>query len=301
MIYPAPLRKGDKIAIVSPASHIRHEYVDGACRIIEQWGYEPVVGAHCKGVCGTYSGTVEERLADLTAAFADKSVKAILCSRGGYGVVHLLERIDSSLLSDNPKWFIGFSDISALHAALTTAGVVSLHAPMTKQFAEKGADDECVGIIRSVVEGTLPAYREPWHEFNRPGVAEGQLVGGNLAVLCGLRGSRFDILKGDKILFIEDVNEQVYAVERMLYALRLGGVLGNLRGLIVGRFTDYHNPDGNGESMEQMVRRMVEPYGYPVAFDFPIGHIDRNLPIIEGADVRLDVAASGTSLQFVMR
>ena len=298
MIYPAPLKKGDKIAIVSPASHIRHEYVDAACRIIEQWGYKPVVGEHCKGATGTYSGTVEERLADLRAAFTDKSVKAILCSRGGYGVVQLLEALGTEILRDNPKWVIGFSDISAMHAAMLTAGVMSLHAPMTKQFATLGAKDECVKLLRGIIEGEKPEYCEPAHLFNRKGIAEGEIVGGNMAVLCGLQGSRYNILTADKILFIEDIGEAVYKVERMLYNLRLNGVLQGLRGLIVGRFTEYTNPDSNGENMEQMVSRMVAPYGYPVAFDFPVGHIDRNLPIIEGAEVRLEVAAAATTLSF---
>lgn len=298
MIYPASLKKGDKIAILSPASHIKHEYVDAACRIISEWGYEPVVSEHCKGQFGTYSGTIEERLADLKAALADASVRAILCSRGGYGVVHLMEYLTAEELNRDPKWIIGFSDISVMHAAMVSAGVVSLHAPMTKQFHDFGADNECVKLIHDVITGTMPAYTEAPHKYNRNGEAEGQLVGGNLAVLCGLIGSRLDILKGDKILFIEDVGEAVYSIERMLYNLRLDGALANIRGLIVGQFTEYKNPDGNGDSMEDMIHRMVEPYGFPVAFGFPFGHVDRNLPIIEGANVRLSVTDSGTSLQF---
>ena len=123
-------------------------------------------------------------------------------------------------------------------------------------------------------------------------------MGGNLAVLCGLTGSSLDILKGDKILFIEDVGEAVYSIERMLYNLRLNGTLANIRGMIVGQFTEYKNPDGNGDSMDDMIHRMVEPYDFPVAFGFPFGHVDRNLPIIEGADVKLSVTSDNTTLQF---
>ncbi len=296
MIYPAPLKKGDKIAIISPASHIRHEYVDAACRIIAQWGYEPVVSKHCKGAVGTYSGTIEERLADLTAALTDTSVRAILCSRGGYGVVHLLDRINPELIRSNPKWVIGFSDISAMHAAMHRCGIASVHSPMTKQFAVRGADDECVAALRDILEGHLPVLWVLGLPFFRPGTASGELFGGNLAVLCGLQGSEWDIFAPDKILFIEDVGEAVYRVERMLYNLRLRGILGQLRGLIVGRFTEYACPDGNGDTMETMVRRMVEPYGYPVAFDFPVGHIDRNLPLVEGSTATLTVTPTTTTL-----
>ena len=298
MIYPAPLQKGDKIVILSPASHIKHEYVDTACRILSEWGYEPVVSEYCKGSFGTYSGTIEERLADLKAALADDSVRAILCSRGGYGVVHLMEYITPEELRNNPKWIIGFSDISVMHAAMVSSGVVSLHAPMTKQFYDFGKDDECVKLIHEVITGKMPTYTEAAHKYNRNGEACGQLVGGNLAVLCGLTGSSLDILKGDKILFIEDVGEAVYSIERMLYNLRLNGTLANIRGMIVGQFTEYKNPDGNGDSMDDMIHRMVEPYDFPVAFGFPFGHVDRNLPIIEGADVKLSVTSDNTTLQF---
>lgn len=297
MIYPAPLKKGDKIAIISPASHIRHEYVDAACRIIAEWGYVPVVSEHCKGSRGTYSGTVEERLADLTAALTDTGVRAIICSRGGYGVVHLLDLIDPEIIRSNPKWVIGFSDISAMHAAMHRCGIASIHSPMTKQFAVGGADDECIVALRNILEGHLPEYCEPSHPFNRPGTATGELIGGNLAVLCGLQGSEWDIFAPDKILFIEDIGEAVYRVERMLYNLRLRGILGELRGLIVGRFTEFTSPDGNGDTMETMVHRMVEPYGYPVTFDFPVGHIDRNLPLIEGSTVTLTVTPTATTLR----
>lgn len=299
MVYPNPLEKGDKIAIISPASAIRSEYVDAACRIIKHWGFVPVVGKHCKGSCGTYSGTLEERLADIEEAMDDRDVRAILCSRGGYGTVHLLDRIVSLILSYSPRWIIGFSDISALHATMVSLGITSLHAPMAKQFATRGQRDECLQIMRRILTGELPTYTEPANALNRIGEAEGELVGGNMAVLCGLIGTDANILKPDRILFIEDIGEAVYRIERMLYTLRLNGTLANLRGLIVGQFTEYDKPDRNGETMEQMISRMVAPYGYPVAFGFPIGHVDRNLPMIEGATVRLSVTAQSTTLEFL--
>ena len=297
IIFPSPLTKGDKIAIISPASHILPDYVDGACNAIAQMGFQPVVSTHCKGQCGGYSGTIEQRLADFLEALHNPEVKAILCSRGGYGVVHLLEYLSADDIAENAKWLIGFSDISALHAAMVASGVASIHASMAKHLTQFGVDDEATVALFNILQGKLPTYQTPSHAFNKPGTATGTLTGGNMAVLCGLLDTEFDLLSRGDILFIEDVGEEVYKIERMLYNLRLSGVLPMIKGLIVGRFTDYRNPDGNGDSMEQMVKRMVEPYDIPVAFDFPVGHVDENMPLIEGAQVTLTVADTVT-LQF---
>lgn len=297
IIFPSPLTKGDKIAIISPASHILPDYVDGACNAITQMGFQPVVSNHCKGQCGGYSGTIEQRLADFLEALHNPEVKAILCSRGGYGVVHLLEYLSADDIAENAKWLIGFSDISALHAAMVASGVASIHASMAKHLTQFGVDNEATVALFNILQGNLPTYQTPSHAFNKPGTASGTLTGGNMAVLCGLLDTDFDLLSRGDILFIEDVGEEVYKIERMLYNLRLSGVLPMIKGLIVGRFTDYRNPDGNGDSMEQMVKRMVEPYDIPVAFDFPVGHVDENMPLIEGAQVTLTVADTVT-LQF---
>ena len=297
IIFPSPLTKGDKIAIISPASHILPDYVDGACNAIAQMGFQPVVSNHCKGQCGGYSGTIEQRLADFLEALHNPEVKAILCSRGGYGVVHLLEYLSADDIAENAKWLFGFSDISALHAAMVASGVASIHASMAKHLTQFGVDDEATVALFNILQGKLPTYQTPSHPFNKPGTATGTLTGGNMAVLCGLLDTDFDLLSRGDILFIEDVGEEVYKIERMLYNLRLSGVLPMIKGLIVGRFTDYRNPDGNGDSMEQMVKRMVEPYDIPVAFDFPVGHVDENMTLIEGAQVPLTVADTVT-LQF---
>ncbi|MGM9824369.1 MAG: LD-carboxypeptidase, partial [Muribaculaceae bacterium] len=177
------------------------------------------------------------------------------------------------------------------------SGVASIHASMAKHLTQFGVDDEATVALFNILQGNLPTYQTPSHAFNKPGTASGTLTGGNMAVLCGLLDTDFDLLSRGDILFIEDVGEEVYKIERMLYNLRLSGVLPMIKGLIVGRFTDYRNPDGNGDSMEQMVKRMVEPYDIPVAFDFPVGHVDENMPLIEGAQVTLTVADTVT-LQF---
>jgi muramoyltetrapeptide carboxypeptidase len=299
MILPPSLQKGDKIAIVSPASPINHDYVDGACKMFRQWGFVPVVSEHCKGEKGTYSGSVEERVADLKQAFADKDVKAILCSRGGYGTTHLLEYLPSELIQANPKWVIGFSDISALHAMMSANGICSIHASMAKQLTLFAADNPQNEVLLRVLTGSMPEYEIAPHPFNRIGSARAKINGGNMAVSCGLLGTPFDMMTAAKVLFIEDVGEPIYKIERMLYNLRLEGMLPKLYGLIVGQFTELKEPDGNGDTMYDMIHRMVQPYQFPVAFGFPIGHVDENIPIIEGALVDFKVTEKGASLKFL--
>ncbi len=294
MIYPRPLKPGDAVAILSPASAIKNELVDSACKTLESWGFRPVVCPHCKGSWGSYSGTVEERMADIREALADESVRAILCSRGGYGVVHLLEHFEPGMWQRDPKWVMGFSDISAFHAALARDGVASIHSPMCKHLTNH-PDDESSRSLRAILTGTMPDYRvEPDHR-NRQGVAEGQIYGGNIAVLSGLLSTDFNLLRKDHILFIEDIDEAIYSIERMLYHLRLSGVLASTRALIVGQFTEY-KPSKDFDNMYDMVQRIVADYDFPVAYNFPVGHVDHNLPIVEGSHARLEVATDSIRL-----
>lgn len=301
MIFPEFLHTGDKVAIVSPASAVRPEYIDGACRMLESWGYMPVAGKHCKGKHGYYSGTLEERLCDFKTALHNPEIKAILCGRGGYGTVHLTEYISTEELRDNAKWIIGFSDISVLHAMCNHAGIASIHASMAKHLTLFDGNDKCNIALQGILAGNLPTYSTMPHEFDRTGTATGEITGGNLAVLGGLVGTKYGIFKPGKILFIEDIGEPIYKVERLLYNLRLSGILPQLKGLIVGQFTDFTEPNSNGETMYGMIREMVAPYDYPVAFNFPIGHIDNNHPIIEGATATLNITENKTSLSFLLK
>lgn len=295
--FPAFLKQGDKIAIISPSGAVAPEYVDGAREVLQQWGFVPVLGKYCKGKYGRYAGTQAERLHDLKAAFADQEVKAILCSRGGYGAVQLLAQIPLETWQKQAKWLIGFSDISVLHAALQSVGIASIHASMTKQLALFGADDATNQLLYQLLLGNLPCYQVPPHVFNRLGQVKGEVIGGNLAVLCGLLRTQYDLFQADKILFIEDIAEPIYKIERMLYNLRLAGVLAKLKGLIVGRFTGHLEPD-QGDTMYRMIQRMVADYHYPVVYDFPVGHIDENVPMIEGAIAELWVTEDGACLDF---
>lgn len=292
MIFPQPLKKGDKIAICSPAGPIAAENVEGAAKVLRQEGWEVVVMPHTLGKNGQYSGTDDERFDDLRAALLDPEIKAVVCSRGGYGVVHLMDRLERLPLAENPKWVVGFSDISALHAMLQSKGVASIHGSMTSHI-KLGPGNEDNASLFAILRGERPAYTFPAHEYDRPGIATGTLLGGNLAVLAELINTPYDLLRPDTILFVEDIAEPIYKIERIFYQLRLSGVLAKLRGLVVGQFTDY-KPNENYADMETMIRDMTSPYTYPVAFGAPIGHVFHNVPLIEGAKVTLKVSPSGT-------
>ncbi len=291
--YPRPLKKGDKIAIVSPAGHIYPEKVAGAVTVLYNQGWQPQVMPHALGVSGIYSGTADERYSDLEAAFTDPDVRAILCSRGGYGVVHIMDRLSRLDLAADPKWVIGFSDISALHALMASKGVASIHSPMAGQIM-LGTDDPDTDDLFRILRGERPAYTFPAHEYDHQGIAEGKLIGGNVAVLADLIDTPYDVFEPGTILFIEDVAEPIYKIERILYQLKLNGVLGKLGGLVVGQFTDY-KPDDSYEHMYDMIRDMTAAYSYPVAFNVPVGHVSHNIPLIESADVTLKVSPSGTN------
>ena len=295
VLTPRPLRRGDRIAIVSPAGIIKPQLVYNCLPVLADRGWIPYVGENTFNRAGTYAGTDEERYEDLANALLDPDTRAILCARGGYGCVHLLEQLDRLPLRDDPKWVVGYSDISALHALMTSKGIKSIHAPMTKHIAQSaGLDDDSL-LLFSELEGATPDLEVEGSSFNRSGVAEGLLVGGNLAVVAGLISTPFDVIKPGRILFIEDIAEPIYKVERILYTLRLSGALGSLAGLIVGQFTDYA-PDRNSQSMEEMISRMVAPFDFPVAYNFPIGHVDHNVPMICSSTVRLEVTTEFSKL-----
>lgn len=290
IIYPAPLKAGDTIAIVSPAGPIDSHKVYDAKKVLENQGWTVRISPHALGKSGLYSGTDDERYADMADALTDKSVKAIICSRGGYGVVHIMERLASLPLRENAKWVVGFSDISAMHALMASNGIASVHASMTAAIG-RGADDPDNAALFGILRGERQPVTFKSHKYDRPGMAQGRLLGGNVAVLADLINTPYDIIRPDTILFIEDVSEPIYKIERILYQLRISGILPRLRGLMVGQFTEYKS-DASYRSMEDMISAMTAPYSYPVAFDVPIGHVDHNIPVIESAQVTLKVTNS---------
>lgn len=294
-ITPPPLKPGDRIAILSPASIIKPQTVYEAIPVIADRGWTVYAGEHTFDRHGTYAGTDEARYADLETALTDPDTRAIICARGGYGSVHLLERLSRLRLEDDPKWIVGYSDITALHGLMNSRGIESIHAPMCKHIAENSGRDQDSRRLFELLAGINDPVALGRNPMNRRGRATGRLMGGNLAVAAGLISTPYSPLLPDTIMFIEDVNEPIYKVERILYQLDLNGTLGALRGLIVGRFTDY-TPDRDNRTMEEMVARLVERYDYPVVYGAPIGHVSHNIPMLCGSEATLDVTASGAVL-----
>lgn len=294
VVYPRALKAGDKIAILSPAGPIDSSIVTKAADVLRGQGYEPVIYPHTFGRNGHFSGTHDERFADLQAALTDTTIRVILCSRGGYGVVHNLDRLAALPLKDDPKWIIGFSDISALHALMASNNIASIHASMAKQIM-LGADDPDNKVLLGILRGEMPSYTFEPHKYNHQGTATGRLLGGNLAVIADLINTPVDIIRPGSILFIEDVSEPIYKIERILYQLKLSGILANLKGLIIGQFTEY-NGDGNHKCMEDMINDIVGEYDFPIAYGVPVGHVDHNVPLVESSEVTLTVTPEKVTL-----
>ena len=309
IFYPSPLNPGDKIAIISPASVVKEEYVNGAmARFIER-GYEPVLMKYALGhENGSFAAIKSERLMDLFEALEDPQYKAIFCSRGGYGCCQLIANISFGMISRNPKWLIGFSDISALHALWYNSDIASIHGPMAKHLATMPIDDPCTtALFKMLKNGGRFDYSVSPHAYNRKGKAKGVLRGGNLAVLTDLADTPEDILNSRKdrnndgvILFFEDIAEPIYKVNRMLWRMILNGSLIRVKGIIFGRFTEYR-PDKNYDTMEDMIHELIErsivPHSIPIVYNFPVGHTDVNLPLTEGAKVELEVSETNVRLR----
>lgn len=308
IFYPEPLEKGDKIAIISPASPVNPEYVYSAMERIMERGYEPVLMPYALDhVDGNFAASKGDRLIDFIDAIENQEYKAVLCSRGGYGCCQLLDNISSRLISRNPKWLIGFSDISALHALFYSSGVASIHGPMAKHLATLPADDPCTAALFRILEnGGRFEYSFPAHPLNMNGTASGVLRGGNMAVLNDLSDTPYDILKvipnEDVILFFEDIAEPIYKVNRMLHRLLLSGSLSSVKGIIFGQFTEYR-PDKNFDTMESMIRFFAEqsivPNTIPIVFNFPVGHSDFNFPLTEGSLVELVSNPAGVTVRTI--
>lgn len=299
MVMPEFLQPGDTIAIVSPASIPQRDDVLGACEVLKEWGYVPVLGEHVLTENGSFAGTIEQRLADLHWALVSPNVKAIMCSRGGYGSIQVLLEMRDGIFADNPKWIIGYSDISAIHAAMTTEGVMSIHGNMCAPLrSEKGNDARSVAL-RKLLGGELPYYKVENDTLNRAGTATGKLIGGNMAVLMDLACSRIDVLtnEDDYILFVEDVDESLQSLNRMIYRMKAAGIFDRVKGLIVGRFANAPaNKDFN--HINEVFHSVIKDYDFPVCYNFPVGHVEENYPLIEGATVTLTVGDGYSTLEF---
>jgi muramoyltetrapeptide carboxypeptidase len=297
---PPYLRKGDTIGIVCPAGFMAKEKAETCIRTLQEWGYKVKTGATLGGNSTTYfSGTDDERLADFQQMLDDNSVKAILCGRGGYGAGRIIERINFKKFRKKPKWIIGYSDITVLHSHIySNYYISSLHSPMAAAFNDEGYKNEYVGSLKNALEGKKIKYTVAPHEFNRKGETAGELVGGNLSLLAHLTGTDSDIKTKDRILFIEDVGEYSYNVDRMLYQLKRSGKLAKLAGLIVGGFTDMKDTDRPfGKNIYEIINDVIAGYDYPVCFDFPVSHANENYALKIGVPYTLRVTKNKTTLE----
>lgn len=303
---PAFLKKGDTVAILSLASTPKDGVAEAGAAALRQWGFNVVTGKHVYSKHGMYAGTTEERLADFMEALRNPNVKAILSTRGGYGSSLLLPYIPLDTLKRYPKWIIGYSDITSMHSAQVRAGNMSLHANMCGALKERGASDPLSLMLRDVLMGKYPDYDVPAHPLNHYGKASGILVGGNMAVFSNLAGSaQYDFLdrdfvaKHDIILFFEDVSESMPRVMSMLTLLKLKGVLDSVKGIVIGRFTDYPHPAYGYDDMPKLLNEYLADYKIPICYDFPASHDEAwNYPLIEGCRVTLDVTPQSTRLTF---
>ena len=299
-VQPAFLKPGDRIALLSPSYHTPMENVEAAAAVLRGWGFEPVIGAHVGEVyLGKYAGKPKERVSDLEWALRDPSIKAILCNRGGYGTIRLVDMLPLEELSAHPKWLVGYSDITTLLEMETRAGVMGIHGTMGTHLAQTRGNDPSSTLLRDLLMGKVPAYKAPAHPENRPGRATGILVGGNLCTFTPILGTQADATLGrDIILFIEEVEEDMSHIDRLINTLILNGVFERCKGIVLGEFTGCKANLGF-DSVEDMICSYV-PEGIPVLCGFPTGHDDVNLPLVMGAPVTMDVTAAGATLTFGM-
>ncbi|WP_277110287.1 S66 peptidase family protein [Chryseobacterium taklimakanense] len=298
IIFPKLLKKGDKIAIVSPAGYVEESQLESGLNLIKSKGYEPVLGAHVYGRFDNgypYSGTEQERIDDLNWALNDDDISAIWASRGGYGCQHLLQHLRLKHFRQNPKWYIGYSDNTVIQSFLLKEGYASIHA-QTIKTSSFGVIEEGYKMTFDILEGELPKFLVEENKFNKKGKAEGQLIGGNLALIYALLGTKFSFNFKDKILFIEDIGENFYSIDRMLMSLELAGVFKKINALIVGGMTNMGKEAENKEYEEsfdsfayQLISERIKKYDFPTVFGFPNGHIFDNRPLIIGAEVKIKV------------
>lgn len=303
---PPYLKPGDIIGITSPAGYITLEDIQPAVKKITEWGFQVRIGNSIGKRDFTFGGTDEERRDDFQQLLNDANIKAIMCARGGYGFVRIIDRIDFSAFKKNPKWLIGFSDITVLHNHLNrNCNTASIHSKMCNSFPAdwnlaEPVQRETIESIRKCLVGEKMEYTAPANTANQVGTARGQLTGGNLKTLETLAGSRSDISTKNKILFVEDTGEYLYSLDRMFWNLERTGKLNNLAGLIIGGFKikkDDSEDETFGKTLEQIVLEKIKDCEYPVCFDFPVGHQKNNFALKCGVMHTLDVQLGGTTLK----
>lgn len=301
-IIPPYLKAGAIIGITCPAGYVSQERIVYAAEVLQRWGFKVKVGKTV-GAGGEFyfSGTDEERRADLQEMLDDDTVKAILMGRGGYGVSRIIDELDFTHFRHQPKWICGFSDITVLHSHIhSTLDIATLHSPMCGAFTAESENSYYIQSVLKALTGELLTYEFPASPYNRDGIAEGIVVGGNLAMLGHLTGSVSQLDTNGKILFIEDIGEHLYNIDRLLVNLKRSGQLEHLAGLLVGSFTDMQDTERPfGKTLEEIIAGQVAGYKYPVAFNFPCGHDTENVTLQLGINHRLETGLSGSTLSVI--
>ncbi len=297
IIQPPYLKKGDKVAITCPAKKLPHPMTD-AIMLLESWGLEVVLGETVTASYHQFAGDDTLRAADLQRFINDKSIKAVFAARGGYGTIRIIDDVDFMPIKEAPKWIVGFSDITVLHAHVFAAfGLQSIHGQMPLTIPDGSAAS--LQTLRKALFGEDFGYTFPPEKLNRFGEAQGILVGGNLALLVAVSGSVSEFDYSGKILFLEDVGEYLYSVDRMMRTLKRAGRLKKLAGLMVGGFTELKDNDiPFGQTAEEIIFEAVKEYGYPVCFNFPAGHIPNNLALNFGKTLNLAVQKEHTAATY---
>jgi muramoyltetrapeptide carboxypeptidase len=301
---PPYLVAGDTIGITCPAGYITQEEIEPSIIQMKRWGFNVVVGKTVGARDFTFGGTDEERLTDLQEMMDNPNIKAIMCARGGYGAIRIVDQLDFSAFRTSPKWLIGFSDITILHSHINSIyRVATIHSKMCNSFPSDWSKAEPIQIetinsIQQALKGEKMTYTTAYNTSNRIGKATGELIGGNLRCIENLAGSKSEIETDGKILFVEDIGEYLYSIDRMFYNLKRSGKLAKLKGLIIGGFKVKIDTDNDGFSntLEQIVLNKVAGLDFPVCFDFPVGHQRANFALKCGVKHQLEVLESGTTL-----
>ena len=299
IVQPPFLKEGDKVALVSPAYWVPQESLKQAAEIIREWGLQPVIGPNTNNLnVNAYAGTADERAADLIWAFEDDTIKAVICSRGGYGSDHLLNRVPQECFKQHPKWLIGHGDTTFLLYAVLGTGMMGIHGPMAFQIAS--GQEPATSLTHNILFGTLPQYIIPGNPYNRIGHAEGVLIGGNLSSYSAIAGTKFHFHpKQDIILFIEEVEESLHGIDRLFYMLTLQSDFERVKGIIFGTFSSIKFDLQYG-SVEQMLIAHLHELDIPICCGFPVGS-NSCIPLIEGAPCSLDVTTDSATLTFNMK
>ena len=300
MVFPPFIKEGSTIGIIAPAGRINVESIRFAEKLLTERGFKVVLGEHLLNAFYQFAGNDAHRLWDLQQMLDRQDVEAIFCARGGYGAIRVVNQIDWAGFLRHPKWIVGYSDITVLHSALQNKlDIASVHGPMPKNFSSKLMDDPDMDWLFKILSGEMPKYQIPSHPLNKTGFATGILTGGNLSLLYALRGTKYDVNPKGKILFIEDVGEYLYHLDRMIHNLKLGGILEQISGLVVGQFTEMKDNDTPfGFSAEEIILEALKEYDFPVLFNFMAGHSPLNLPLVLGKTVTLQVKPEGAELLF---